>query len=192
MKGERGSGLVELLVGTALGLGALGALTAAIACGGRLLVRDAARGELEDVAQIAVETLTFDARRAGYDPAAAAGGVEALREAAPDRLGLAADLDGNGAVDGASEETITYVCSAALRRLSRIVGRQSLPLADGVQACTFLYLDAAGATIPVSSAGLDAAGRARVRAVGIYLTLTATPLHGPARRHVLVALRAAR
>jgi Tfp pilus assembly protein PilW len=186
----RGASLVELLVGTALALAALGALTAAIACGGRLLVQGGARGELEDVAHIAVEALTFDVRRAGYDPTLA--GVERLVEAAADRLTVTADLDGNGAVDGTSEETVAWVCAPAQRRLSRIVGRQSMPLADGVTSCAFRYLDAGGAPIVVPPAGLAAIDRARVRAIALDLDLTAAPLHAPSGRRTVVALRGTR
>ena len=182
-----GFALVELLVGTGLALAALGALTAAIACGGRLLVRGAARGEVEDVAHIAVEALTFDVRRAGYDPRLV--GVERLAEAAADRLTVTADLDANAAVDATSEETVTYLCSAALRRLSRIVGRQSLPLADGVTACAFRYLDASGAPLSLPAGGLATADRARVRAVGLDLALTDATLHAATNRRTLIALR---
>jgi Tfp pilus assembly protein PilW len=66
---RRGATLVELLVGTALGLAVLAALAAAFGAGGRLLLGSAARAEGEDVAQLAVEAFVFDVRRAGYDPA---------------------------------------------------------------------------------------------------------------------------
>ncbi len=126
----RATSLVELLVGTALALVVLSALTAAVGTGARLLLACGARGEAEDTAQLALEALTFDVRRAGWDPAAS--GLVAVREADVDRLVLTADLDGDGAVDDTSEETTAYVCLASARRLSRLVGRQSMPLADGV------------------------------------------------------------
>ena len=68
---ERGTGLAELLVGTALGLVVLSLLTFAVATGSRLLAACGARGEAEDTAHLALEAFAFDARRAGYDPAAA-------------------------------------------------------------------------------------------------------------------------
>src|SRR5439155_20652412 len=107
----RATSLVELLVGTALALVVLSALTAAVGTGARLLLACGARGEAEDTAQLALEALTFDVRRAGWDPAAS--GLVAVREADADRLVLAADLDGDGAVDDASEETAAYVCLAS-------------------------------------------------------------------------------
>jgi len=187
---RRGSGLVELLVASVLGLLVLAALTTAVASGARLLGTAGARGELEDTAQLAVEALTFDARRAGYDPAGA--GVQALVEARPDRVTFGADLDGDGTVNPGSEETIAYVCSTAARRLSRLVGRQSLPLVDGASACGFHYLDATGSVLALPAAGLSPAALRTVRAVQLDLTLSAPGLHRPTTRTALVALRTAR
>ncbi|TMB05922.1 MAG: hypothetical protein E6J70_01320 [Deltaproteobacteria bacterium] len=187
MNGERGTSIVELLVGTLLGLLALAALTAAVAVGARLVAAAGARGEAEDTAQLAVEAFTFDARRAGYDPSGA--GIERVVQAGRDAVTFGADLDGDGLVDGASEEQTAYACSAANQGLSRIVGRQSMPLADGVSVCGLRYLDAAGTAFAVPPAGLGAADRARIRALALDLTLVPTALHGPTARTVLVALR---
>lgn len=183
----RGATLAELLVGAGLGLVILALLTAAVAVGSRLARAAGARGEAEDTAQLAVEAFLFDVRRAGFDPAGV--GVVALSEALPDRVELAADLDGDGIVDAASEEVTAHVCATGLGRLSRIIGRQSMPLADGVTACTFRYLDAAGVPLPLPPAGLPAAGRALVRAVAFDLVLTPSGLAGRAERHVTAALR---
>ena len=186
-RGTRGTGLLELLVGAALGLAALAGLTAAVGAGARVLARASARFEAEDTAQLALESLTFDARRAGYDPTAA--GIVPVTEATAERVALAADLDGDGAVDSSSEEATAYVCNAVAERLSRITGRQSLPLADRVRTCAFRYLDAAGAPIAIPAAGLDAAARARIRAVALDLVLRPTRLRGETARTALVALR---
>jgi Tfp pilus assembly protein PilW len=185
----RGTGPVELLVGTLLALAVLSVLTAAIATGARLLLACGARGEAEDTAQLALEALAFDVRRAGYDPAA--GGVVAVREANADRLVLAADLDGDGAVDDASEEAVAYVCALGARRLSRLVGRQSLPLADGVLGCSFRYLDRAGAAIAIPPGGLDATARGGLGAVALHLVLLPNGLAGRVERSVVLALRTA-
>ena len=183
----RGTGLLELLVGTLLGLVVLGMLTTTVGTGARLLATAAARGELEDIAELAVEALAFDVRRAGYDPLRI--GVAALAEAHTDRVGVRADLDGDGVVDDTSEEAVAYVCNPSARRLSRIVGRQSLPLANGATTCAFRYFDATGAALAVPVAGLAPAERARVRSVALDLTLAAAGLHVPATRTVRVALR---
>jgi Tfp pilus assembly protein PilW len=184
---RRGSTLVELLVASALALLVLGLLTSAIGHGGRLLASMGARGQAEDIVQGAIEALVFDVRRAGYDPAGA--GIDPLSEARVDRITLQSDLDGNGAVDASSEEVTAYACALAAGRLSRIIGRQSLPLADGITICTFSYFDATGSTIAVPAAGLDPAGRSRVRTIGLDLALTAARGLAPAGRSVTVALR---
>ena len=183
----RGTGVVERLGGAALGLMVLGMLTATVASGARLLIAAGARGEAEDTAQLAVEAFTFDARRAGWDPAAA--GIAPVAEAQADRLGFTADLDGDGVVDAASEEVTTYVCAPGARRLSRIIGRQSLPLADGVTGCAFRYLDGAGVPIATPPGGLDATTRAAIRAVALDLTLVPSGLRGRSERTARVAVR---
>jgi Tfp pilus assembly protein PilW len=184
---RRGFALLELLVGTALGFVALAALTATVGIGARLLSTGGLRAEMEDTAQLALEALLFDVRRAGYDPAAI--GVEALGQAFTDRLMLTADLDGDRSIDTGSEEQVSYVCNPAAARLSRLVGRQSLPLADGVSVCTFRYFDANGIALPLSAAGLATAERAKVRSITIDLALQPSGLHSPATRRLRVALR---
>lgn len=187
MRRRAGTALLDVLVGTALGLGVLAALVPAVGLGARLLAVAGARGEVEDTAHLAIEALAFDVRRAGYDPARA--GIAGVVDARADGLVITADLDGDGAVDPASEETVEYVWRPATRRLSRIVGRQSMPLGDGVTACAFRYLDAGGAGIPVPAAGLGAGDRARVRAVAVDLTLQSPTLATAATRTAVVALR---
>jgi hypothetical protein len=186
-RAARGTTLLDLLVGTSLALGFLAALTAALGAGGRVLGGGGARAEAEDTAMLAVEAFVFDVRRAGWDPAVI--GTPGLVEARPDRLAITADLDGNGAVDASSEESVRWVCAPALRRLSRLVGAQSLPLADRVVACAFRYLDAAGSVLPAPPGGLDAAGRAAVRAIALDVALEPAGLSAVAARTTLVALR---
>ena len=188
-RGTRGTGLVELLVGVTLGLAVVAALTAAVGTGARLLTAAGARGEAEDTAQLALEALTFDLRRAGWDPAAS--GLGALRAADADRLVVAADLDGDAAVDDASDEVIGYVCAPGARRLSRLVGRQSMPLADGVTGCAFRYLDRSGTAIAIPAGGLDAPTCARIGAVALDLVLVPNGLAGRSERRLLIALRTA-
>jgi Tfp pilus assembly protein PilW len=183
----RGSTLVELLVASALVLLVLGLLTSATGHGGRLLASTAARGQAEDLVQGAIEALVFDVRRAGYAPSGTP--IDPLSEARVDRVTLGSDLDGNGTVDPSSEEVTTYACALGTKRLSRILGRQSLPLADGITTCAFRYLDAAGSVLPLPAAGLDAASRQHVRAIGLDLALTPSGGAAPAVRNVTVALR---
>jgi Tfp pilus assembly protein PilW len=186
MRRERGATLVELLVGTALGLAVLAVLTTAVGITGRMLVASGARAESEDTAQLAVEALLFDVRRTGWDPRAT--GLVGLTDARGDGLALAADLDGDGRIAADSEESVAWRCVPAARRLSRLVGRQSLPLADGVVGCAFRYLDSDGSAVaaPVAAADLP-----RIRAVELALRLLPPGLSHASARTVLAALRAA-
>jgi len=136
---------------------------------------------------VAPAALLFDAGQARWDPAAA--GVEALAVVLAARLVVTADLDGDRNVDTGSEEQVSYVCNAATSRLSRVVGRQSLPLADGVSRCIFRYFDAQGTALAVPPAGLGAAERARVCSIALDLALQPPGLHSPAARRLQVALR---
>ena len=76
-----------------------------------------------------------------------------MLEASATRLRLQADLDGDGAIDATSEELTTIACDLAGRRLSRIIGTQSLPLANGVVACALAYADASGTPLPIPPGG---------------------------------------
>jgi hypothetical protein len=186
MRRRRGFVLAEVLVGTALALALLAAMTAAVGVEGRMLVGSGARAESEDTAQLAVEAFLFDLRRAGYGPAAI--GPAALLEALADGLALTADLDGDGRIATDSEESVAWRCVLAGRRLSRVVGRQSLPLAENVVGCVFRYLDGDGLPVatPVAAAELP-----RVRAVELALRLLPPGLSHASSRTLLVALRAA-
>lgn len=187
--GARGMTLVELLVAVALAGLVLGMLALAMGGAARLLAVVGARVEAEDTAVIATEAFAFDVRRAGFDPAAA--GVEALATAAPDRLVLQADLDGDGVVDATSEEVTRWECLAGPPRLSRIIGAQSLPLAADVRACGFRFLDATGGEIVAPGAGLAAVDRARVRALVLDVALAPGGLAAATARRTIVALRTA-
>jgi len=181
----RGLTLVEVLVGTALGLVVAASLAHAVASGGRLLASASARAEAEDTLQLAVETLAFDVRRAGWDPAAA--GLAPLVEAEADGFGVVADLDGDGGIDAAGDELVRWRCDREGRRLVRTVGRQPMPLAEGVVACAFAYAARGGAPL---APPLDAAARAAVAAVGLDVRL-APAGRAPSARRVRVALRVA-
>lgn len=186
---EAGTTLAELA--TALGLASALAVAAvsATATTLRLLARSAVRLEADDIAQLAIEAFVFDARRAGFDPRAA--GFEPVLEATPTRVGLQTDLDGDGLVDAASEEVTAYACDVPGRRLSRVLGSQSLPLANDVVACGLTYADETGAVLPAPSAGLDAATRRRVRVVTLDVALRPPGVGTPAARRASVALRVA-
>ena len=128
----------------------------------------------------------FDVRRAGHTAAAAE--LPPLTVARADRLVLEADLDDDGSIDPASAERTTWVCNAAVRRLSRLLGGQSMPIADGAVGCTFTYLAADESPLVPPASGLDPAALARVALVVLDLRL-APRGGGLVARRVAVALR---
>lgn len=183
--GQCGVTLVEVLVGTALGLAVVASLASAVAAGGRLLASGSARAEAEDTIQLALEALAFDVRRAGWDPTGA--GITPLVQADADGFGVVADLDADGTVDAASEELVRWRCERRGRRLVRTVGRQAMALADGVVGCAIGYTGRTGAALVPP---LDAAARADVAAIGLRLRL-APGGRAASERAAHIALRAA-
>jgi prepilin-type N-terminal cleavage/methylation domain-containing protein len=183
---ERGVTLVEVLIASAIGLLVLAACTAAVAAAGRFVVALGARAEAEDTAQLAVEAFRFDLRRAGFDPAAA--GIQALVDASSDQVAVHADLDGDGTLDGSSEEVMRWVCATSPPRLSRVIGAQSLPVAAPVTGCGFRYLDADGSEL-AAAGGLAPAQRALVRRVVLFLAVEPQGGGALAMRAAGVALR---
>jgi Tfp pilus assembly protein PilW len=182
----RGCGAVELLLGVMLGLLVLSGLLGTLAAGSAALARAGRRAEASDTLQLAAEAVFFDVRRAGFDPRAI--GVDPMPEAASNALTLLADLDGDGTIDAGSSERLRYRCEPPGGRLSRVVGAQSMPLASGLTTCRLDYLDDTGTPMVVPAAGLDDAGRARVRL--IRLTVAAVPggTGVPTTRRLSVAL----
>jgi hypothetical protein len=187
MNRRRGTSPIEALLAATVGLLMLTALTGALAGGARVLVRGGARAEASDTSGLASEAFLFDVRRAGYDGAAI--GVAPVTLARTDRVTLEADLDGNGVVDTGSAEHVSWSCNTSTRRLSRILGAQSMPVADGVLGCGFSYLDGDAAALVPPAGGLDAAARAQIAAIVLDLRL-APRGGGPAvETSLAVALR---
>jgi Tfp pilus assembly protein PilW len=187
MSAERGAGLVEALVAAAIGVLLLSVVTSMLAAGAHGLGRAGARAEASDTAGLAAEAFLFDVRRAGFDPAAA--GVLPLTLARSDRFTVHADVNGDGVVDAGSAERTTWICNAGAQRLSRQVGAQSMPLADGVVACTFEYFDAAATPLVPPAAGLDPTALARVATLGLTLRLVPRGGGTEVERRLTVALR---
>jgi Tfp pilus assembly protein PilW len=187
MSASRGSSAIEALIAAAIGLLVLCAVSAALAGGARALVRGGARAEASDTAALATEAFLFDVRRAGHDPAAV--NVTAVTLARTDRMVIESDLDGSGGVDPSSAERVTWICNASTQKLSRVLGAQSLPLADGAVGCAFSYLDGTGTALVPPSTGLDASDRARIALVILDLRLRPRGGGGHVARSLAVALR---
>jgi Tfp pilus assembly protein PilW len=157
--------LIEVLIGLVLGLGALAALTALVS--GSLAARARAGAGAEALAATAsaIDQIVRDVRLAGYDPLER--GLAGMVAAAPASLVLQADLDGDGTIDGSSEERVTYRSSTATGSLLRIVGTQTMPLLSNLAPGGFRlrYFDASGSELdPATPAATDA-----IRAVTVDL-----------------------
>ena len=174
---DAGLTLVELMVATALGLLTMAAFTALLTT---LLAARARAAESADTmlaAAGALDQIVRDVRLAGYDPAGR--GIVAISGASATTVVLAADLDGSGDVDPASEEQITYRTAGGGDTLQRVVGQQSLPLLSDLapDGLRFGYLDLDGVELDPRAPGASAA----VRAVTIELGLRATATHAALR-----------
>jgi Tfp pilus assembly protein PilW len=155
----RGCTLVELLLGMLLGLAGAAALTALLRGGLAAWERAGLHAERASELVAAVDQMTRDLRLAGYDPASA--GVAGLTVTAADQLELTADLDGDGAIDPASEERIGYRRAAGSGTLQRVVGNQTLPILSDLAAggVRLAYFDAAGAALDPAAADTASAAR---------------------------------
>jgi len=162
--------LVELLVGMGLALAGAAALTAVLRAGTAAWARAGARAAVAAEVGAAVDQVTRDLRVAGYDPTAA--GFVPLSVTAADRVEIAADLDGNGAIDPDSEERIGYRVTTSSTSLQRVVGRQTLPILSDVGAGGFrlAYFDRDGVRLDPANAATATA----TRVVTVELTTIAS------------------
>lgn len=176
-RGCRGTTLVEILVATLLGA----ALAATVAWFGRvqfLTMEDqAVQLDLQTNARAIVEVFARDVRRAGMDPRCSKA-VQTLVDASPTAVRFQADLNGNGALDPASEDLFYRLVADA--RVERGQGTSVEPLLDGVNLAgsRLRYFDAAGAELVGGVSGLTSAQRALVRRIRLELALRAPPRSG--------------
>lgn len=160
---------MELLVATTLGLGVVLAAVQLLKTHAAVALR--VQADLDGMSEVAwaLRTALRDVRRAGADPRRS--DLEALVDAGVDRLAMRQDLDGDGAVESRSRESVAFAWSARNGGcLVRRVGAQSMSVLSRVPAggLRFRYFDARGHSIP-ADAGLDADQRRRVRRVEIEL-----------------------
>jgi type IV pilus assembly protein PilW len=113
-----------------------------------------ARIDAQQSARVGLDRMARELREAGYDPAHA--GIAPIVVAAPDRVVLQSDLNGNGVVDP-TRERVTFVVRGGENILRRDAGGGAQPIIDGVRRLTLTYFDRAGA--PTTDAGAVAAIR---------------------------------
>ncbi len=169
--------LVELMIGTALAMATLATFTALLTSILAARARAAEAAEAMTAVASAIDQIVRDVRLAGYDPLGR--GIAGISAASATAVVLAADLDGSGDVDPASEEQISYRTATGGDTLQRIVGQQSLPLLSDLAAGGFriAYLDGSGVELNPSAPGAIAA----VRMISVELALRATNTHGAVR-----------
>lgn len=183
-RGCRGVTLVEILVAMLLGA----SLAAAVSWFSRVqflaLEDQAAQLDIQTSARAIVDVFARDVRRAGMDPTCAKN-VQTLVDASPTALRFQADLNGNGALDVASEDLLYRLVAG--NRIERGQGQAVESLLDGVDltGSRLRYFDAAGTELVTASA-LTAAERALVRRVRLELAVR-TPTHSGSGALDLVA-----
>jgi len=176
-----GFSLTELLVSSFVASVILASLVGFAAAERRFFHRAQEQLTANQTLRLILDVLSRDLRQAGFDARGTA--VEPVVAATSTTLVLQQDDDGDGIVDTGSTEIITYAFRPEAGTLSRVVGRQSMPLVTGLPADGFQlsYMDSAGAALDPDTGGLDATDRAAIRRVRVDLLARATsgePLAG--------------
>jgi type II secretory pathway component PulJ len=172
LRADRGTTLVELVVAAGLAAAALVAPVVVMATQAALYRRLEARATAAQTARLVLEVVSRDVRRAGFDPRGT--GLAPILSADAGGIVVQADDDGDGSVDAHSEEVTAYAFRPATGVLYRAVGRQTMPLAEGLSPAGFAlaYLDGAG--LPIDGAGgVSGLDLPRVRRVAIAIAVGA-------------------
>jgi type II secretory pathway pseudopilin PulG len=188
LKRVDGFSLPELLTATLLMSLAGAALVSFAATQSRGFARADRRSTASRDVRLALEVLSRDLRQAGFDAVGRA--LEPIPVAGPTRLTLQQDGDEDGMVDATSDEVIAYVFRPIDGTLSRVVGRQSMPLLSGLAAdgVRLSYADAHDIPLGAGGADLDEGERRAIHHVDIALLARdphGEPLGGAVTRVVL-------
>jgi hypothetical protein len=108
---------------------------------------------------------------AGFSAAGTA--LQGVRAAAPDRVEVASDFNGDGDTDDTNER-VAYTYDDQTHQLKRGTGGASpQPFVSNVARDGFhlAYFDVAGAEIPAGSAGMASAQLARVHRIDVALSV---------------------
>ena len=186
--GSMGLTILELVVATALTTIVLASLVSVVATQSRLYSRTAERTRSNQTLRLIVDVLSRDVRRAGFDPAGTA--LVPVLEAGPTRLLLQADDDGDGSIDRGSRERVGYLFRPGAGTLSRIVGRQSMPLAEDLPPDGFhlSYRNDAGETLDPHALSRSPHQRAAIRRIDVVL-IAGGERQPPASLRTSVAVR---
>jgi Tfp pilus assembly protein PilW len=166
---ERGASLVELLVST-LFVSILMAISYSFARAALMTARlQAIKSDAQEVTVMALDIMTRELRMAGFS--AAGTPLPPLRIAAPDRIEVATDFNGDGDTDD-SNELIGYTFDDSTHQLKRATGGASpQPFVRNMAAAGFhfAYFDVDGAEIPAGATGLALAQLGRTHRIDMTL-----------------------
>ncbi len=148
VKRRRGMTLVEFLVAAGLAASLLAALCGLLAAHTRLYRHLEAHAAAAHTVRLVFDVMSRDLRRAGFDPGVT--GLAPIAAAATRAIVVQSDDNGDGVVDLRSGERTAYAFRPDTGVLYRTVGRQPMPLAEGLsaQGFTLAYLDREGLAIP--------------------------------------------
>lgn len=162
----RGFTLIEMMIAMAIGLVVLGAAYSVFTIQYKTFGNQEEIVAMQQSVRAGMDMMAREIRMARYDPS----GVNSDADTGNDFVGvfvdatqleIQADLDGDGAIDGTSEENIIYAFDSANNRITRNTGGSAQPFVENVDSFSFDYLDSAGAST------LNAAD---VRAIRITIT----------------------
>ncbi len=142
---DGGFTIVEIVVGLAVGLILLGIAVRMFIVQQEVFDLQEQLSEMHQNIRVAMDTITRDARMAGYDP------TSADFDGIPydvTQLEIYADLDGDGTTTG-THEAIIY--SYGTDTIDRDTGGGLQTLVENIQAFTFNYLGANGSNTTTSS-----------------------------------------
>lgn len=187
LRSARGFTLIEVLVAMALGVGV--AATVAWFQRSQFLAMEeqAQQIDVQTTTRAIVEMFARDVRRAGMNPTCTTA-IRPLRQATASSLRVQADLNGNGALDAATEDLRYRVVDG---RFERQAGNATEVLIEGVNlsGSRFRYYDGAGNELIPFLGSLDPAQRNAVRRVRLELIAQRQARSG--RRAAPLAARAA-
>lgn len=170
-KHSAGFTIVELVVAILIASASTAALVGGVATLARTYRRIEERTFAQQTARLVLELMSRDLRRAGFDPRGS--GLDPILVAGDHVVQIQADVDGSGIVDDRSEELVAYVFRPNDGTLTRVVGRQSMPIASGLppDGCRLAFFDAAGGELADDGVGLDGPRRATIRRVRLQVVV---------------------
>jgi len=171
---QRGTSLAELLLSTAF-VSILMAISYTFARAALMTSRvQAVKSDAQEATVMALDIMAHELRMAGFSAAAVS--LPPLRAAAPDRIDVVCDLNGDGDTTD-SNERVAYSYDDVVHEVKRATGGASpQPFLHNVAPLGFhlSYFDAAGNEIPAATAGMPAADLVRVHRIDVALQVEFT------------------